>query len=42
MNTWFSLLLMIAVIYSVRMLPMILLRRNITNVWIRSFLYYVP
>lgn len=39
---WLSLLLMIAVIYSVRMLPMILLRKNITNRFVRSFLYYVP
>ncbi|MDO4476094.1 MAG: AzlD domain-containing protein [Lachnospiraceae bacterium] len=42
MNTWTSLILMIVVIYSVRMLPMILLRRSITNTWLRSFLYYVP
>ena len=42
MRTWLSILLMFLVIYSVRMLPMILLRRNITNVRIRSFLYYVP
>ena len=39
---WRSLFLMIIVIYSVRMLPMILLRRNITNRWVRSFLFYVP
>ena len=38
----FSLLIMIATIYSVRLLPMLLLRRNITNRWVRSFLYYVP
>ena len=38
----FSLLICILTIYSVRMLPMILLRKNITNTWIRSFLYYVP
>ncbi len=37
-----SLLIMIVVIYLVRMLPMILIRRNITNRWIRSFLFYVP
>ena len=42
MERWLSLFLMIIVIYSVRMLPMILLRRNITNVWVRSFLHYVP
>ena len=39
---WASLALMILVIYSVRLLPMLLLRRNITNRWIRSFLHYVP
>ena len=42
MNIWLSILLMIAVIYSVRALPLILLRKNITNTWVRSFLYYVP
>ena len=39
---WASLALMIFVIYSVRLLPMLLFRKNITNRWIRSFLYYVP
>ena len=42
MKIWASLFLMIFVIYSVRMVPMILFRRNITNRFIRSFLYYVP
>ena len=42
MNVWLSLLIMFLVIYSVRMIPMIVLRKNITNRWIRSFLYYVP
>ena len=42
MRTWTSLLIMLVVIYSVRMIPMILLRRNITNRFIRSFLHYVP
>ena len=42
MNTWFSLLIMIISIYLVRLLPMLLLRKNITNRYIRSFLYYVP
>lgn len=42
LHVWTSLLVMIAVIYSVRMLPMVLLRRNIENRFIRSFLYYVP
>ena len=39
---WSSLILMIIVIYSVRALPMVLLRKNIRNRFIRSFLYYVP
>ena len=42
MNSWFSVILMIAVIYFIRALPMILLRRNITSVRLRSFLFYVP
>ena len=42
MRVWLSLLLMILVIYSVRMVPMILFRKNITNRFFRSFLYYVP
>ena len=36
MNVWLSLLIMFLVIYSVRMIPMILLRRNITNPTVRS------
>ncbi len=28
--------------YLIRMLPMVLFRRKITNVWVRSFLHYVP
>lgn len=42
MRIWLSLLVMIIVIYCVRMIPMLLLRKNITNPFIRSFLYYVP
>jgi branched-subunit amino acid transport protein len=38
----FSLAVMIVSIYLVRLIPMLLLRRNITNVWVRSFLHYVP
>ena len=33
---------MIVVIYSVRLLPMLLLQKNITNRFLRSFLAYVP
>ncbi len=42
LNIWGSLLLIILVIYSVRLLPMLLLRRNIENRFVRSFLHYVP
>ena len=33
---------MAAVTYLIRMLPLTLIRRKITNRYIRSFLYYVP
>lgn len=36
------LLIMAGVTYLVRMLPLVLLRREIQNITIRSFLYYVP
>ena len=39
---WFSILLMIVVIYLVRLLPMLLLRDKLNSRFIRSFLYYVP
>ena len=28
--------------YIIRMLPMVIFRKKITNKWIQSFLYYVP
>lgn len=28
--------------YLIRMLPMAIFRKKITNVWVKSFLYYVP
>lgn len=28
--------------YLIRMLPMVIFRKKITNQWIQSFLYYVP
>ena len=37
-----SLLIMSATVYVIRALPFVLLRRNITNPFLRSFLYYVP
>ena len=36
------LLVMAAVTYLVRMVPLALIKRKITNRFIRSFLYYVP
>lgn len=41
-NIYASLFVMAATLYVVRALPLTLLRREIGNVWIRSFLYYVP
>ena len=37
-----SLLIISLVIYAVRLSPFVLLRKNITNRFVRSFLYYVP
>lgn len=34
--------LMAATTYSIRVLPMILIRSEIKNIYIKSFLYYVP
>lgn len=45
MNTGYLLLgiaVMAVVTYLIRMLPMVIFRKKITNVRIRSFLYYVP
>lgn len=36
------LLVMAAVTYFIRMIPLIVFRRNITNRFLRSFLYYIP
>ena len=36
-----SLLIMSATVYVIRALPFVLLRRNITNPFLRSFLYYI-
>ena len=37
-----GILVMSLTTYVIRMLPMAIFRKKITNVWIRSFLYYVP
>lgn len=41
-NVYLSLLIMFLTIYSVRALPLTLIRKEIKNRWIQSFLYYVP
>ena len=41
-NFFLYLLIMAGVTYLVRMLPLVLVRKRITNRFIRSFLYYVP
>ena len=41
-NFFLYLIIMAGVTYLVRMLPLVLFRRKITNRFIRSFLYYVP
>ena len=41
-DAWLYILVMAAVTYGIRVLPLTLIRREIKNVTIRSFLYYVP
>lgn len=41
-SIWTYILVMAAVTYLIRVLPLTLIRKQITNKTIRSFLYYVP
>lgn len=41
-NTYIYILIMTAVIYLIRLLPLTLIRQKIKNVTLRSFLFYVP
>ena len=41
-NTWIYIAVMAVVTYLIRMLPLTLLRKEIKNRTLRSFLYYVP
>lgn len=41
-NVWIYMLIMALVTYLIRVLPLTLIRREIKNTTIRSFLYYVP
>ncbi|MBR2066653.1 MAG: AzlD domain-containing protein [Solobacterium sp.] len=42
MNNWLYILFTFLVSYTIRVLPFTLIRKPITNSFIRSFLYYVP
>lgn len=42
MNNWIYILVMTAVTYAIRALPMTLFKKPIKNTFIQSFLYYVP
>lgn len=41
-NTYVYIAIMAVVTYLIRALPLTLVRREIKNVYVRSFLYYVP
>ena len=41
-NVYIYILIMFAVIYAIRVLPLTLVRKQIRNRFLRSFLYYVP
>lgn len=42
MNIYVYILVMALVTYLIRMIPLTVFRRKITNSFVRSFLYYVP
>lgn len=41
-NIWIYIAIMAAVTYLIRALPLTLMRREIKNIYVKSFLYYVP
>ncbi len=41
-NVYIYILVLTAVTYMIRLLPLTLIRREIKNTFLRSFLYYVP
>ena len=41
-NVYIYILVMAAVIYLIRLLPLTLIRKKITNITLRSFLFYMP
>ncbi len=42
MNTYAALLIMALTVYMIRLLPLLFLRRELKNRFLRSFLHYVP
>ena len=42
MNIYIYILIMAATTFAIRVLPLTLIRRRIKNVFLQSFLYYVP
>ena len=43
MHSAFGYIAVMAVVtYLIRMIPLVLLKKEITNTWVKSFLYYVP
>ncbi len=41
-NIWIYIAVMAAISYLIRVLPLLVMRREIKNIFIKSFLYYVP
>lgn len=41
-NTYLYILVMAGVTYLIRLIPLIFMRKQIQNVYLKSFLYYVP
>ena len=41
-NIYLYILIMAGVTYLIRLIPLILVRKEIKNIYIKSFLYYVP
>ena len=41
-NTWIYIAIMILITYAIRVLPLTLIRKQIKNRFLQSFLYYVP
>ena len=42
MNLWLAIAVLAGVTYALRAIPLVALRKRITNPWPLSFLYYVP